>query len=143
MGWRPTCAAPWTTAPPRTSYLRPSKPRPSLAVGWPTVWGSGHSKRWNRMGLSHRPARRLPRVVSREKPPPNRAPPAPHRAGGALPPSGEGAGHVAPSRRPTSGARLGGGLTSARDTRLLRARAFSGTVPHGVFRSSPRGGAAV
>ena len=77
------------------------------------------------------------------KPPPNLAHPSPHLAGGAPPHSGDGAGHAAPGRRPPSEARLGGRLTSARDTRLLRAGAFSGTVPHGVFRSPPRGGVAV
>jgi hypothetical protein len=76
------------------------------------------------------------------KPPRTRAPPAPHRAGGA-PPRGDGAGHRAPSRCPPCEAHLGGHLTAARDTWLLRAGAFSGSVPLGILRSSPRGGAAV
>ena len=59
------------------------------------------------------------------------------------PPSGDGAGHVAPRRRPPSGARLGGRLPSAMHTRLLRAGAFSGSVPLGILRSPPCGGAAV
>jgi AhpD family alkylhydroperoxidase len=79
----------------------------------------------------------------RGKATPNRAPPAPHRAGGAQPPSGEGAGHAAPGRGQPREARLGGRLTSTQGTWLLRAGAFSGTMPHGVLRSSPRGGAAV
>src|SRR6266851_4039342 len=105
--------------------------------------GSGRSRNSNRTGPSRCPARPQPRVVNGGKPPPNLAPPSPHLAGRAQPHSGEGAGHAAPGRRPPSEAHLGGRLTSARDTRLLRARAFSGTVPHGVLRSSPRGGAAV
>jgi hypothetical protein len=30
MAWRPTCAAPWTTAPPRKNCSRRTKPPPSL-----------------------------------------------------------------------------------------------------------------
>jgi alkylhydroperoxidase/carboxymuconolactone decarboxylase family protein YurZ len=76
-------------------------------------------------------------------PPPSPPPPAPHRAGGALPPNGDGAGHAAPSRRPSRAARLGGRLPSARDTRLLRASAFSGSVPHGICLAPPCSGSTV
>ena len=61
---------------------------------------------------------------------------------GGAPPSGDGAGHVAPRKRPPSGARLGGRLPSAMHTRLLRAGAFSSSVPLGIL-SPPCGGAAV
>ena len=142
-GWRPTCAGPSSTAPPRRNCLRPSKPPPSLVVAWPTVWGSGRSKRSSTTGPSHRLARRLSRVVSRGKPPHNRAPPALHHAGGAPPPRGDGAGHVAPSRCPPSAAHCGGHLTAARVTRLLYASAFSGSVPRGIVRAPPCGGAVV
>ena len=92
-------------------------------------------------GPSRRPARLLPRVVSRGKPPRNRAPPTPHRAGGAPPPSGDGAGHGVPRRRPPSGALSVGGFRSAVDTRLLRARAFSGTCASRRLSVPPCGGA--
>ncbi len=72
-----------------------------------------------------------------------RAPPAPHRAGGAQPHSGEDTGHAAPRRRPPRAARRGRRLSSARDTRLLRAGAFSGSVPLGILPAPPCGGAAV
>src|SRR2546422_10343837 len=32
------------SAPPRTSYSRPSKPLQSLEAAWPIVWGSGRSR---------------------------------------------------------------------------------------------------
>src|SRR5262249_30285647 len=76
------------------------------------------------------------------KPPLNHAPPSRHLADGALPPSGEGAGHVAPRRRPPIGARPSGRRTPARNTWLLRTGAFSGSVLLGILRSPPCGGAA-
>jgi hypothetical protein len=69
-----------------------------------------------------------------------------------LPPHTTPAGHrrtamkVPDIRRPETGRPAGhvsGGHTSARDTRLLRAGAFSGSVPLGILRAPLCGGAAV
>src|SRR4029453_9925938 len=82
-------------------------------------------------------------VVSRGKLPRNLAPPALLSAGGAPPPSGDGAGHTAPRKQPLGEARLSGRQTPAKDTQLLCAGAFSGTVSRGDFRLPLRDGAAV
>jgi AhpD family alkylhydroperoxidase len=84
------------------------------------------------------PARRQP---GKAAPQPRASRPTPRRR--EPPPSGDGAGHTAPRKQPPGEARLGGRLTSARDTRLLRAGAFSGRVPLGILRSRSCGGAAV
>ena len=113
--------------------------------------------RWCRLqcGSPGTPSVRTGRGLPAAQPVPSRASSAreSHRPTARLSPHSSPAGHSRtavkvpdtrrPGTRPPSEARLGGRLTSARDTRLLRAGAFAGTVPHGVCRSPLRGGAAV